>query len=99
MVGGYLLADAVETQHATPFLCDLMSTGGHMVMSERVAGPDDIGKTMAQITSGVVVHVHSGDREIRFFEREKYTIQPGDKLLMISPTHPEQTAEQAAAKE
>ena len=38
-VGGYLLADAVETQYATPFLCDLMSTGGHMVMDERSPAP------------------------------------------------------------
>jgi voltage-gated potassium channel len=85
-VGGYLLADAVETQHATPFLCDLMSTGGHMEMDERDAGPDDIGKTMTQITAGVVVHVHSGDYEVPFVERERYKIQPGDKLLMICPT-------------
>jgi voltage-gated potassium channel len=84
-VGGYLLADAVETQHATPFLCDLMSTGGHMVMNERTAHPDDIGKTMAEITGGVVVHVHSGDREVPFIERDRYRIQTGDKLLMIVP--------------
>ena len=84
-VGGYLLADAVETQHATPFLCDLMSTGGHMVMDERTARPDDIGKTMAEIAGGVVVHVHSGDREVPFIERERYRIQAGDKLLMICP--------------
>jgi voltage-gated potassium channel len=84
-VGGYLLADAVETQHATPFLCDLMSTGGHMVMNERTARPDDIGRTMAEITGGVVVHVHSGDREVPFIERDRYRIQTGDKLLMIVP--------------
>ena len=84
-VGGYLLADAVETQYATPFLCDLMSTGGHMVMNERTARPDDIGRTMAEITGGVVVHVHSGDREVPFIERDRYRIQTGDKLLMIVP--------------
>ena len=85
-VGGYLLADAVETQYATPFLCDLMSTGGHMVMDERIARPDDIGKTMAEVADGVVVHIHSGDHDVPFTEREGYRIQPGDKLLMICPT-------------
>jgi voltage-gated potassium channel len=84
-VGGYLLADAIETQYATPFLCDLMSTGGHMVMDERIARPDDVGKTMAKIADCVVVHVHSGDHEIPFTERENYRIHPGDKLLMICP--------------
>jgi voltage-gated potassium channel len=84
-VGGYLLADAVETQYATPFLCDLMSTGGQMVMDERIARPEDVGKTMTEVADCVVVHVHSGDREIPFTEREQYRIHPGDKLLMISP--------------
>jgi voltage-gated potassium channel len=84
-IGGYLLADAVEAQHATPFLCDLMSTGGHMVINERAARPDDIGKAMSEVMDGVVVHVHSGDREVPFTEREGYRIQPGDKLLMICP--------------
>jgi len=84
-VGGYLLADAVETQYATPFLCDLMSAGGHMVMDERIARADDIGKTMAEVADGVVVHVHSGDDEVPFIERERYRIQSGDKLLLICP--------------
>jgi voltage-gated potassium channel len=91
-IGGYLLADAVETRHATPFLCDLMSTGGQMVMDERVAGPDDIGKTMADIKGGVVVHIHStgpdGEREVPFAERDSYAIRPGDRLLMILPAPP-----------
>jgi voltage-gated potassium channel len=86
-IGGYLLADAVDTQHAAPFLCDLMSVGGQMVMTEHPAGPDEIGKTMAEVTSGVVVQVHSGGRDISITERNRYVIQAGDTLLLISPTH------------
>ncbi|QQP89072.1 potassium channel family protein [Skermanella sp. TT6] len=85
-IGGYLLADAVASQHATPFLCDLMSAGGHMVMTERPAGPEDIGRTMAHVSSGVVVHVHSNGREIPFIDRERYVIREGDRLLMICPS-------------
>jgi len=90
-IGGYLLADAVETNHAAPFLCDLMSTGGQMVLAERTAGPNEIGKTMAEVTSGVVVLVHSGNREVSFGERNRYTIQAGDTLLLISA--PQQAGE------
>ncbi|WP_236025117.1 potassium channel family protein [Arenibaculum pallidiluteum] len=82
-IGGFLLADAVETTHAAPFLCDLMSAGGRMVLSERQAGPGDIGKTMADVAPGVVVHVHSNGRDISFRERDAYTIQDGDVLLFI----------------
>ncbi len=83
-IGGYLMADAVESQHATPFLCDLMSAGGEMVLTERRAQPEDVGKTMAEIEAGVVVQVHSRGRNIAFTERNRYIIQPNDLLLIIS---------------
>lgn len=84
-IGGYLMADAVETSHATPFLCDLMSAGGKMVLSERRAEPDEVGRTMAEITGGMVVQVHSHGRNIPFTERNRYIIQAQDMLLIISP--------------
>lgn len=83
-IGGYLMADAVESQHATPFLYDLMSAGGEMVLTERRAEPGDIGKTMAEIDTGVVMQVHSHGRNIAFTERNRYIIQPNDLLLIIS---------------
>jgi voltage-gated potassium channel len=91
-IGGYLLADAVESRHAAPFLCDLMSVGGKMVLAERPAGPGEIGKTMAQVTTGVVVHVHSGDREVAFDQRDRHVIRDGDTLLVISPAPPDRLA-------
>ncbi|WP_244592277.1 potassium channel family protein [Azospirillum palustre] len=84
-IGGYLMADAVETRYATPFLCDLMSAGGQMVLSERRAEPDEVGLTMAEVTAGMVVQVHSHGRDIPFTERNRYIIQPQDTLLIISP--------------
>ncbi|WP_434624948.1 potassium channel family protein [Azospirillum sp. B2RO_4] len=84
-IGGYLMADAVETRHATPFLCDLMSTGGQMVLRERRAEPDEVGLTMAEVSGGMVVQIHSHGRNIPFTERNRYIIQPQDTLLIISP--------------
>lgn len=84
-IGGYLLADAVETRHATPFLCDLMSAGGRMVLSARAAGPAEVGQTMAEVTARLVVQVHSAGRDISYLERHHYVIQAGDMLLLIGP--------------
>ncbi|TWA63561.1 voltage-gated potassium channel [Azospirillum baldaniorum] len=92
-IGGYLMADAVETSHATPFLCDLMSVGGQMVLTERPAARDEVGKTMAEATAGVIVQIHSNGRAIPFTERHRHIIQPGDLLLVISPAHSDETAE------
>ncbi|HYD30475.1 MAG TPA: potassium channel family protein [Azospirillaceae bacterium] len=84
-IGGYLLADSVETQHVTPFLCDLMSTTGTLEMEEREAGAEEIGKTMADVRTGLVIQVHSSGRDIPCFERDRYVIQAGDILLLINP--------------
>jgi len=82
-ISGYLLADAVDTQHATPFLCDLMSTAGKVELHERPASTGEVGKTMADIVDGVVVQVHSQGRDIPCSERHRYVIQAGDTLLLI----------------
>lgn len=85
-IGGYLLANAVETQHATAFLSDLMSVGGHMEINERKALPGDIGKTMADIKSCAIMHIFTSDgRHIGFAQRNSYKIAEGDTLLMIDP--------------
>jgi len=84
-ISGYLLADAVDAQHATPFLCDLMSTAGKVELHERPASATEVGKTMADIAGGVVVQVHSQGRDIPCSERHRYVIQPGDTLLLIDP--------------
>jgi len=84
-IGGYLLADAVETQHAAPFLCDLMSTAGDVELHERTATSEEVGKTMDAVSGGIVVQVHNQGRDVPFSERHRYMIQPGDTLLLIDP--------------
>lgn len=85
-IGGYLLANAVETQHATAFLSDLMSVGGHMEINERKALSGDIGKTMADIKSCAIMHIYTADgHHIGFAQRNSYQIKEGDTLLMIDP--------------
>lgn len=83
-IGGYLLADGVESDQAIPFLGDLMSVGGQIVLSERKAKPGEIGKTMAEVTSDVIVQASCGNQPIPFLLRDRYVIQEGDTLLIIS---------------
>jgi len=96
-ISGYLLADGVETRHAAPFLCDLMSTAGDIELHERPATPEEVGKTMAEASSaahgGVVVQVHSQGRDVPFSARNRYVIQPGDTLLLIDPVRAEAPVE------
>ncbi len=88
LMGGYLLANAISTNHAAPFLSDIMSMGGHMELVERRANAAEVGKTMAQITHEVIVHVYSKGIDIPFSERTSYVIQKDDTLLLITPNPP-----------
>lgn len=85
LMGGYLLASAVNTDHATPFMSDLGSMGGHLELTERKASDLEIGKTMAEITSEVIVQVFSHEKKVPFTQRGDYVIRPDDVLLIISP--------------
>jgi voltage-gated potassium channel len=85
-MGGYLLANGSDAEHAADFLSDLMSAEGNIVLKERPAQTDDIGKTMAEVKQGVVVNVHNSQNNIPFSRRDDYVIQSGDTLLVICPT-------------
>ena len=85
-IGGYLMANAVGTEHAAAFLSDLMSVGGHMEIHERKALAGDIGKTMADIKSCAIMHIYTANgNHVGFAERNSYKIAEGDTLLMIDP--------------
>ncbi len=85
-MGGYLLANGVDAEYAASFLADLMSSGGNVVLKERVATTKEIGKTMAQVTESIIVNVHTSEKNISCAERNDYVIQEGDFLLVISTT-------------
>jgi voltage-gated potassium channel len=86
-MGGYLLANGVDAEHAASFLADLMSAKGNVVLKERQATENEIGKTMEQVTESIVVNAHAHDKNISFAERKDYVIQEGDWLLTICPTN------------
>ncbi len=87
-MGGYLLANGVDAEHAASFLADLMSAGGNVVLKERAATVSEFGKTMAQVTESIIVNVHTREKNISFARRNDYVIQEGDFLLTICTTGP-----------
>lgn len=77
----------MDAEHAASFLSDLMSAKGNVVLKERAAGKNEIGKTMAQVTENIIVNAHTDTKNIPFSQRNEYLIEEGDVLLMISETN------------
>jgi voltage-gated potassium channel len=81
-VGGILMADSLESSALLKYVMDLISADGKIVLEEREAGPEDVGRNaddlphvVRVVRSGQIVD--TGDPEAR--------IQMGDKLIEVRP--------------
>lgn len=95
-LGGYLLADAVIQPHTVSYMVDLMTAGGTINMTERLAKPEEIGKFMHDIKPQLVVRILRDGKQIGFWEQPENKIRKGDLLVIIAAT---QTQNSAASEE
>jgi len=83
IVGGYLMADSMESPYIADYISDLMCAGGRVRLVERPARADEIGIAMREIKPGLVVRLHRKEQRIGFWEGPRSIIEPGDVLLEI----------------
>ncbi len=85
MVGGYMLAGAVDRFYTVDYLYDLMTAGGRVRLVERPALPEEVGKAPTIVGDGFVVRLHRGKEKLGIQELRQTTIRMGDVLLIVSP--------------
>ena len=83
IVGGYLMADSVQSSHVADYISDLMSSDGRVRLVERPASRHEIGVAMRDLRPGLVVRLHRGDTRIGFWEGHLAIVREGDVLLEI----------------
>jgi len=85
---GLLLAGSAQGAHVADYLMDLASVGGRVQLVERPVLPQEIGRTIDQLaTGGRCLRVYRGDRALGFWEDEIDTLEAGDVVVEIRPTH------------
>ena len=84
-VGGYLMADAVRTRYLNDYVSDMLTSAGRVMLSERPARSEEVGKSMRQVESELVVRLYRDGQPIGFWEGDKTVIRTGDVLLSIVP--------------
>jgi voltage-gated potassium channel len=82
-VGGYLLADAVNSRFTSDYVFDLLTSGGQVSLVERAPRLEEIGHRMREVTTGLVVRAYRDGTPIGFWEEGNDRIQEGDILLVI----------------
>jgi voltage-gated potassium channel len=83
---GLLLAGSAHGPNISDYLADLASSHGRVRLAEREARPEEFGKPLAAISTGLGVRVYREGEPIGFWERECEALQAGDIIVEIVPS-------------
>ena len=67
-IGGILMADSLDTSAVAASVMDLISASGHVMLVERSARPEDIGRMPAEIDDALILRVQRDSRAYAFWE-------------------------------
>lgn len=80
---GLLLASSCTGAHLAEYLTDLASFHGEVQLNERLATPDEIGKPLSAIRTGLGVRVYRGGAHYGHKDEAAASLQPGDMIVEI----------------
>jgi voltage-gated potassium channel len=84
---GLLLAGSAQGAHIADYLADLASISGKVQLIERPVLPEEIGKSIDELTSGGRgLRVYRGGEPYGFWEPQARSLQAGDTIVEIMPT-------------
>lgn len=82
---GLLLAGSCSGTHATEYLTDLAGAAGRVQLKERPVRPDETGKPLATLATGLGVRIFRDGQAFGFWEPEAAALRDGDIVVEIVP--------------
>jgi len=82
---GLLLAGSTHGPHIAEYIADLAANDGRVALSERLVRPEEVGKPMSAITTGVGVRLYRDGAPHGCWEAAAAALEPGDLLVEIVP--------------
>ncbi len=83
---GLLLAGSAHGPNISDYLSDLASTHGRVRLAEREARPEEYGRPLAAITTGLGVRIYRSGKPIGFWEPGCKSLLAGDRIVEIVPS-------------
>jgi voltage-gated potassium channel len=80
---GLLLAGSTSGRHIADYMADLAASGGEVKLHERIALPEEIGRPLSAIGTGLGVRIYRGERVVGFWEDGAQRLEPGDVIIEI----------------
>ncbi|RHW17133.1 potassium transporter TrkA [Sphingomonas gilva] len=82
---GLLLAGSCSGPHIAEYLSDLAAIDGRVALKERMVHPDEVGKPLSAIATGLGVRIYRGEEPHSFADPEAKALQAGDVIVEIVP--------------
>ncbi len=82
---GLLLAGSAHGPHIAEYMADLAAIGGDALMREREVAPDEIGKPLTMIATGVGLRVIRGHESFGFWADGARALREGDHIIEVVP--------------
>ena len=82
---GLLLAGSAHGAGTSEYLADLASAEGRVHLCERPVTPDEEGRPLVSIATGLGVRILRGGQPIGFWEEGAATLRAGDRIIEIVP--------------
>jgi voltage-gated potassium channel len=80
---GLLLASSCTGPHLADYLMDLASIHGRVALAERCVTPDEIGKPLTAIATGLGVRIYREGKPYSFAEPEARSLRADDEIVEI----------------
>ena len=85
---GLLLAGACSGEHLNDYITDLASIRGKVALTERKAKPDEIGKPLSAVTTGLGLRLYRDGHAYSVDQPEATELRAGDTIVEIVSTPP-----------
>ncbi len=80
---GLLLAGSTNGPHVAEYLTDLAAAHGRVALRERDATPEDVGKPLSGLATGLGVRLFRNGACFGYFDPEASRVEPGDRIVEI----------------
>jgi len=85
-ITGLMLAGSAQGRHVSEYLADLASVGGRVQLTERNVSAAEIGRALADLTTGQGLRIYRQGKAIGFWEEGAKRLEAGDTIVEITPT-------------
>ena len=83
---GLLLAGSTSGPHLADYMMDLAGLHGAVSLHERPVWPDEVGKPLAAITTGMGLRIYRNEQRYGFWQPEVHALQDGDRIIEVVPS-------------